>query len=40
MRLLHSGKIPAFLVEDMFDASRNMFDNELFSQGGLVVRRI
>jgi hypothetical protein len=30
-RLFLSGKIPAFLVEDMFDAARNMFDSELFS---------
>lgn len=27
MRLWKSGKIPAFLVEDMLDASENMFDN-------------
>jgi predicted GIY-YIG superfamily endonuclease len=31
MRLLHTGKIPAFLVADMLDASRNMFDDERFS---------
>jgi hypothetical protein len=31
MRLLRSGKIPAFLVEDMLDASENMFDNERLS---------
>jgi hypothetical protein len=33
MRLLQSGKIPANLVEDMIDASRNLFDNEQLSPG-------
>jgi hypothetical protein len=30
MRLLQSGKIPEFLVENMMDAARNMFDNVIF----------
>jgi hypothetical protein len=39
-RLFISGKIPAFLVEEMFDAARNMFDSELFPQRGLMVLHI